>query len=127
MDINKATDILKASLECIERDTSGDFELCNNDCDNCHLSYEQGTAEDRRKALAIALEYLQMISEDDILNQFKLYTTIYKLMLNLNNVNFLKLISATALELVKGYEEREKILVDDTEYYKFDDTKRYDD
>lgn len=126
MSIEKAIDILKANLKCNELETSGDFALCNHDCDNCSLCYAQGTNEEHRKALRIAIEYLQMIGEDDTLNQFKLYTTIYKLMFNLNNVNFLKLISATALELVKDYEEREKILVDDTEQYKFDDCKRYD-
>lgn len=126
MSIEKAIDILKANLKCNELETSGDFGLCKHDCDNCSLCYAQGTNEDHRKALRIAIEYLQMISEDDLLNQFKLFTSIYKLLLNLNNVNFLKIISEVALELVKYYEKREKILVDDTEQYKFDDCKRYD-
>lgn len=126
IEIKRAIDILKANLKCNELETSGDFGLCNHDCDNCSLCYEQGTNEEHREALRIAIESLQMINEDDLLNQFKLYTHIYKLMFNVTNVNFLKLISATAIELINDIEEKEKLRVDDTETYKFDDTMKYD-
>lgn len=124
IEIKQAIEILASRSMCITKYSKEQCSYC--DCYNCEFSKNQGTAEQYADAISMAMESLQMINEDDLLNQFKLYTHIYKLMFNVTNVNFLKLISATANELINDIEEKEKLRVDDTEQYKFDDTMRYD-
>ena len=56
----KATNILKAKLECLKRETSGtDFDCNNSNCDECSLCYEQGNMGEQKLALYMAIEALE--------------------------------------------------------------------
>ncbi|MGJ1078965.1 hypothetical protein ACR77U_13065 [Enterococcus faecium] len=63
----EATNILKAKLECLKRETSGtDFDCNNSNCDECSLCYEQGNMEEQKEALDMAIKALERQSEDAI-------------------------------------------------------------
>jgi hypothetical protein len=55
----KAIEMLEAKLECLENQTSGDYKRCNNDCENCHLTYDQGNLGEQKEALRLAIKSLQ--------------------------------------------------------------------
>ena len=56
----QATNMLKAKLECLKRDTSGtDFDCNNRDCEDCLLCYEQGNMEEQKEALDMAIKALE--------------------------------------------------------------------
>lgn len=59
--------------------------------------------------------------------QFELFEQAIEIINQLDNINFLKIISDNALEQIEDINLRNQILVDNTEVYKFDDTMRYDD
>ena len=56
----EATNMLKAKLECLKRETSGtDFDCNNSNCDECSLCYEQGNMGEQKLALAMAIMELE--------------------------------------------------------------------
>ena len=55
----QALKMAKAKLECIERQTSGKTELCNNDCESCSLCYEQGNMGEQKEWLKMAIKALE--------------------------------------------------------------------
>lgn len=57
--------------------------------------------------------------------QFELFEQAIEIINQLDNINFLKIISDNALEQIEDINLRNRILVDNTETYKFDDTMRY--
>ena len=67
----QATNMLKAKLECLKRDTSGtDFDCNNRNCDECPLCYEQGNMGEQIEALGMAIKALeQQPCEDTISRQ----------------------------------------------------------
>ena len=59
----QATNMLKAKLECLKRETSGtDFDCNNSNCDECSLCYEQGNMGEQKEALDIAIKALEQES-----------------------------------------------------------------
>jgi len=63
----EATNMLKAKLECLKRETSGtDFDCNNSNCDECSLCYEQGNMGEQKEALDMAIKALERQSEDAI-------------------------------------------------------------
>ena len=62
----EATNMLKAKLECLKRETSGtEFDCNNNNCDECSLCYEQGNMGEQQKALQMAIKALEQQSCED--------------------------------------------------------------
>lgn len=59
IEVEQAVSILKAKLECDERDASGNYELCNNKCECCYLNYEQRTKGEQKESLKMAIEALE--------------------------------------------------------------------
>ena len=59
MTSEQALKMAKAKLECIERQTSGKAELCNNDCESCSLCYEQGNMGEQKEWLKMAIKTLE--------------------------------------------------------------------
>ena len=56
----EATNMLKAKLECLTRETSGtDFDCNNRNCDDCSLCYEQGNIGEQKEALDMAIQALE--------------------------------------------------------------------
>lgn len=51
--------MLKAKKECIELDTSGNAELCDRNCGECKLNYEQGNMGEQIIALDMAIKALE--------------------------------------------------------------------
>lgn len=75
------------------------------------------------------LEITPKLSSEEIKmsqNQFELFELISEGILHLENTNLLKVISDNALAQIDSINLKNRILVDDTEHYKFDDTMRYD-
>ena len=58
----EATNILKAKLECYKRQTSETYDC--DDCDKCSLVYEQGTMEQQKEALAMAIMVIMVLCEE---------------------------------------------------------------
>ena len=70
--------MLKAKRECIELDTNGNAELCDRNCGNCKLNYEQGNMGEQKEALEMAIKALEQ--EEYYKNLAKSYAkTINKL------------------------------------------------
>ncbi len=67
------------------------------------------------------------VSKEDEMTQTEIFRKVIELTNLLTDVELLKVISDNALENINAIRTKEKILVDDTETYKFDDTMRYDD
>ena len=67
----EATNMLKAKLECLKRETSGTDIDCNrSNCDECPLCYEQGNMGEQKEALDMAIKALeQQPCEDTISRQ----------------------------------------------------------
>ena len=59
MTSEQALKMAKAKLECIERETSGKAEFCNNDCESCSLCYEQGNMGEQKEWLKMAIKALE--------------------------------------------------------------------
>lgn len=57
--------------------------------------------------------------------QVELFGQAIEIINQLDNINLLKIISDNALEQIEDINLRNRILVDNTETYKFDDTMRY--
>ena len=63
MTLDEATNMLKATLECLKRETSGNFFDCNRcNCDECSLNYEQGNMGEQKEALDLAIKALEQTS-----------------------------------------------------------------
>ena len=60
----QAIAMLKAKRECIELDTSGNAELCDRNCGECKLNYEQGNMGEQKEALGMAIKALEQQSSD---------------------------------------------------------------
>lgn len=56
---DKAIKMAKAKLECLERETSGLWEKCNNDCENCNLNYDQGNMGEQKEWLKFAIKTME--------------------------------------------------------------------
>ena len=54
--------MLKAKLECMDRQTRGIFEECNSDmCDDCPLNYDQGNMGEQKETLRMAIKALETV------------------------------------------------------------------
>lgn len=58
--------------------------------------------------------------------QVELFTQIIELTNKLKDTTLLQIVSDNAMTNINALELKDKILVDNTETYKFDDTHRYD-
>ena len=56
---DEAIKMAKAKLECLERSTSGLWENCNNDCENCNLNYDQGNMGEQKEWLKFAIKAME--------------------------------------------------------------------
>jgi hypothetical protein len=65
----QALKMAKAKLECIERETSGKAELCNNDCESCSLCYEQGNMGEQKEWLKMAIKALEQQPCEDAISR----------------------------------------------------------
>lgn len=68
----EAIKMMKADLKCMERDTSGQDEMCNSrKCYECSLNYEQGNMGEQKEWLRLAIKALeeQQPCEDAISRQ----------------------------------------------------------
>lgn len=55
-----AIKMAKADLKCMERDTSGQDEMCNSHkCDECSLNYERGNIGEQKEWLRLAIKALE--------------------------------------------------------------------
>ena len=62
----EATNMLKAKLECLKRETSGtDFDCNNRNCDECSLCYEQGNMGEQKEALDMAIKALEQMNSSE--------------------------------------------------------------
>lgn len=58
--IEKAIKMAKADLECLEHDTSGQNEMCNNHkCDECELNYKRGNIGEQKEWLNLVIKILE--------------------------------------------------------------------
>ena len=56
----EAIKMIRAKIECMNRENSGKDLNCNSrDCDECDLCYEQGTSGEQIEALDMAIEALK--------------------------------------------------------------------
>ena len=56
----EAIKMAKADLKCMERDTSGQDEMCNSHkCDECSLNYERGNMGEQKEWLRMAIQALE--------------------------------------------------------------------
>lgn len=56
----EAIKMAKADLKCMERDTSGQDEMCNSHkCDECSLNYERGNMGEQKEWLRLAIKALE--------------------------------------------------------------------
>ncbi len=56
----EAIKMAKADLECMERDISGQDEMCNSHkCDECSLNYEKGNMGEQKEWLRMAIQALE--------------------------------------------------------------------
>ena len=61
----QATNMLKAKLECLKRETSGtDFDCNNSNCDECPLCYKQGNMGEQKESLDMAIQALEQTKEN---------------------------------------------------------------
>lgn len=66
----QAKNMLKAKLECLKRETSGNFFDCNNsNCDECSLRYEQGNMGEQKEALDMAIKALEQEPYEDCISR----------------------------------------------------------
>lgn len=66
MTSEQAIKMAKAELECIELQTNGIAERCNNDCENCSLCYEQGNMGEQKEWLKMAIKALEQESYNSL-------------------------------------------------------------
>ena len=60
MSREEAIKMAKADLKCMERDTSGQDEMCNSHkCDECSLNYERGNMGEQKEWLRMAIKALE--------------------------------------------------------------------
>ena len=60
----EAIKMAKADLKCMERDTSGQDEMCNSHkCDECSLNYERGNMGEQKEWLRMAIQSLEQINK----------------------------------------------------------------
>ena len=72
----QATNMLKAKLECLKRETSGtDFGCNNSNCDECSLCYEQGNMGEQKEALDMAIKALE---QEPILDKIRAEIAMYE-------------------------------------------------
>ena len=56
----EAIKMAKADLKCMERDTSGQDEMCNSHkCDECSVKYERGNMREQKEWLRLAITALE--------------------------------------------------------------------
>lgn len=59
----EAIKMLKAKRYCMELETSGTEEDCNEqNCDNCPYNYEQGNMGEQKQAIDLAIKALEKIN-----------------------------------------------------------------
>lgn len=59
MTIEKALDMIKARLKCMERDNGCNTQCNMKECDSCDLCYEQGTWGEHKRALRLIIETIE--------------------------------------------------------------------
>ena len=60
MIIEDAIKMAKADLMCMERDVSGQDEMCNSHkCEECSLNYERGNVGEQKEWLRMAIKALE--------------------------------------------------------------------
>lgn len=60
MTLDEAIRMAKADLKCMERDISGQDEMCNSHkCDECSLNYERGNMGEQKEWLRMAIQALE--------------------------------------------------------------------
>ena len=66
----QATNMLKAKLECLKRETSGtNFDCIRCNCDECSLCYEQGNMGEQKEALVMAIKALEQEPCEDTIDR----------------------------------------------------------
>lgn len=65
----QAMAMLKAKRECIELDTNGNAELCDRNCGECKLNYEQGNMGEQKIVLDIAIKALEQQPSEDCVSR----------------------------------------------------------
>ena len=71
----EAIKMAKADLKCMERDTSGQDEMCNSHkCDECSLNYERGNMGEQKEWLRLAIKALEQ--EPNPMIEIDLYSII---------------------------------------------------
>ena len=68
----QAIAMLKAKRECIELDTNGNAELCDSNCGECKLCYEQGNMGEQKQALDMAIKALEQQPSNDCVSRAEL-------------------------------------------------------
>ncbi len=64
MTSEQAIKMAKADLKCMERDTSGQDEMCNSHrCDECSLNYERGNIGEQKEWLRMVIKALEQESK----------------------------------------------------------------
>lgn len=64
MNREEAIKMAKADLKCMERDTSGQDEMCNNHkCDECSLNYEKGNIGEQKEWLRMAIKAIEQTNK----------------------------------------------------------------
>ena len=57
---------LQAKLECMTKDTSGTYMMCNkHKCDECSLNYAQGNNGEQIECLRIAIEAINEVIKSE--------------------------------------------------------------
>ena len=66
----EAIEMIKAKIDCMERDSSGIYEECNiEQCDDCFLNYWQGNIGEQKEYLKMAIKSLE--DEANLIDKIK--------------------------------------------------------
>ena len=85
MTIDEAIKMAKADLKCMERDTSGQDEMCNSHkCDECSLNYERGNMGEQKEWLRMAIKALEQEPCEDAVS----VASVFEIMGNLMSIPY---------------------------------------
>ena len=80
----EALKMAKADLKCMERDISGQDEMCNNHkCDECRLNYERGNMGERKEWLRLVIKALEQEPCEDAISKQAVIDAIDKWVKNM--------------------------------------------
>lgn len=84
----EAIKMAKADLKCMERDTSGQDEMCNNHkCDECSLNYERGNMGEQKEWLRLAIKALDQEPCEDAVSRAEVIKIAKEMYLEVANMN----------------------------------------